>query len=294
MQKFSHQGRVGLASAKPDPPSGAKRGETPSASKISSKKDLFLAEFLSCFLTTSKSGSWKQRSTRKQPRLTEPRDSYTSGIRIPHSSPSAISNSRSDKVIPRTEQVFTFGSSSAEAVLQAFSTESVTGPHGRVKVRVSGKADRAEGFPRLRDTDTSLITFREKQLSLTQISLLSTKSPDARNKRKGDAALQRSEGVFSGLSGRRRHTLQDNLILQARVFTLKRAVAPSASTTPSARSDPASDGDAVQGLLRESGPSRRLGRLPLGPRPTIFQGRQPDPRPRLIDSGVGPADGQPG
>jgi hypothetical protein len=39
--KFSQQGRVGLASAKPDPPSGAKRGETPSASKFSSKKDLF-------------------------------------------------------------------------------------------------------------------------------------------------------------------------------------------------------------------------------------------------------------
>jgi hypothetical protein len=34
-----------------------------------------------------------------------------------------------------------------------------------VKVRVSGKADRAEGLLRLRDTDTSLITFREKQLS---------------------------------------------------------------------------------------------------------------------------------
>jgi hypothetical protein len=119
-------------------------------------------------------------------------------------------------------------------------------------------------------------------------------SPDARNKRKGDAALQRSEGVFSGLGGRRRHTLQDSLILQAWVFTLKEAIAPSASTMTSARSDLASDGNAVQGLLRESGPSRRLGRLPLGPRPSIFQGRQPDPRPRLIDSGVSPADGQPG
>jgi hypothetical protein len=172
-------------------------------------------------LTTSKSGSWKRRSTRKQPRLTEPRDSYASGIRIPHSSPSAISNSRSDKVIPRTEQVFTFGSPSAEAILRAFSTESVTGPHGRVKVRVSGKADRAEGLPRLRDTDTSLITFREKQLSPAQTSLLPTKSPDTRNKRKRNTALQRSEGVFSGLSGRRRHTLQDNLILQAQVFTLE-------------------------------------------------------------------------
>jgi hypothetical protein len=90
-----------------------------------------------------------------------------------------------------------------------------------VKVRVSGKADRAEGLPRLRDTDTSLITFREKQLSLAQTSLLPTKSPDTRNKRKRDTALQRSEGVCSGLSGRRRHTLQDNLILQARVLTLE-------------------------------------------------------------------------
>jgi hypothetical protein len=201
-------------------------------------------------LTTSKSGSWKRRSTRKQPRLTEPRDSYASGIRIPHSSPSAISNSRSDKVIPRTEQVFTFGSSSAEAVLQAFSTKSGTGPHGWVKVRVSGKADRAEGLLRLRDTDTSLITFREKQLSPAQTSLLPMESPDARNKRKEDAALQHSEGVFSGLGGRRRHTLQDNLILQARVFTPKGAVAPSASTTPSARSDPASDGGAVRDFSR--------------------------------------------
>ena len=78
-------------------------------------------------------------------------------------------------MIPRTEQVFTFGSPSTEAILRAFSTESVTGPHGRVKVRVSGKADRAEGLPRLRDTDTSLITIREKQLSLAQTSLLPTK-----------------------------------------------------------------------------------------------------------------------
>jgi hypothetical protein len=78
-------------------------------------------------------------------------------------------------VVPRTEQVFTFGSSSVEAILRAFLTESVTEPHGRVKVRVSGKADRAEGLPRLRDTNTSLITFREKQLSLAQTTLLPIK-----------------------------------------------------------------------------------------------------------------------
>jgi hypothetical protein len=38
----------------------------------------------------------------------------------------------------------------------------VTEPYGRVRVHVSGKADRAEGFLRLQDTDTSLVTFREK------------------------------------------------------------------------------------------------------------------------------------
>jgi hypothetical protein len=32
----------------------------------------------------------------------------------------------------------------------------------KMRVHVSGKADRAEGFLRLRDTDISLITFREK------------------------------------------------------------------------------------------------------------------------------------
>jgi hypothetical protein len=70
-------------------------------------------------------------------------------------------------VIPWTEQVFTLESSSAEAILRAFSTASVTEPYGRARVRISGKADRAEGF--------LLITFREKQLSLAQTILLPTK-----------------------------------------------------------------------------------------------------------------------
>jgi hypothetical protein len=133
-----------------------------------------------------------------------------------------ISNSRSDKVIPRTEQVFTFGSSSAEAILRAFSTEPVTGPHGRVKVRVSGKADRAEGLPRLRDTDTSLITFREKQLSLAQTSLLPTKKSRYSKQEERRRSFTTQRGcVYSSLGGRRRHTLQDTPVLQARVLTLE-------------------------------------------------------------------------
>jgi hypothetical protein len=78
-------------------------------------------------------------------------------------------------VILRTEQVFTLKSSPAEAILRAFSTASVTEPYGWARVRVSGKADRAKGFLCLRDTNTSLITFREKQLSLAQTILLPTK-----------------------------------------------------------------------------------------------------------------------
>jgi hypothetical protein len=39
---------------------------------------------------------------------------------------------------------------------------------------LNGKADRAEGLLRLRDTDTSLITFRERYLTLGLVILLPT------------------------------------------------------------------------------------------------------------------------
>jgi hypothetical protein len=184
-------------------------------------------------------------------------------------------------VIPRTEQVFTFESSSAEAILRDFSTESVTEPHGRVKVGVSGKADRAEGLLRLWDTDTSLITFREKQLSLAQTSLLPTKKVQILETRGKETQLYNTARVCSGLSGRRRHTLQDNLILQARVLTLEggsstlgiddtigevrpslgRRRGPKVSTP---KDDVIATPGHCQGLLWESGPSRRLGRSPQG------------------------------
>jgi hypothetical protein len=88
--KSNHQGRVGLASAKLDPPSGARRGEPPlrqnfPRKKISTKMAFCAFDF------------------------------------------------RIDSGILRT-----------------------------TRVHISGKADRAEGLLRLRDTDTSLITFRDK------------------------------------------------------------------------------------------------------------------------------------
>jgi hypothetical protein len=51
--KFSHQGRVSLALAKPNPPSGAKRGN-PLCVEFFLEKRSFLPKCLSCFLTTSK------------------------------------------------------------------------------------------------------------------------------------------------------------------------------------------------------------------------------------------------
>jgi hypothetical protein len=63
---------------------------------------------------------------------------------------------------------------SARVILRAFLAASATELYGRAKVRISGKVDRAEGLLRLRDTDTSLITFRDKQLSLAQTILLPT------------------------------------------------------------------------------------------------------------------------
>jgi hypothetical protein len=54
------------------------------------------------------------------------------------------------------------GNLSAETIFWAFSTTSLAESYGRVRVHVSDKGDRAEGLLRLLDTDTSLITFREK------------------------------------------------------------------------------------------------------------------------------------
>jgi hypothetical protein len=123
-------------------------------------------------------------------------------------------------VIPRTEQIFTLESSSAEAVLRAFSTASVTEPHGRARARVSGKADRAEGFLRLWDTDTSLITFREKQLSLAQTILLPTKkSRYSKQEEKKRSFTTRRGCVWASAAAE--NTLQDNPILQARIWTVE-------------------------------------------------------------------------
>jgi hypothetical protein len=118
--------------------------------------------------------------------------------------------------------------------------------------------------------------------------------------------------VCSGLGGRRRRTLQDNLILQARVLTLQGGsstlgiddtfseVRPSLERRRGLRISTLEDdvvatpGQSLPGTTPGIRPEQAARPLTLGPRPTIFQGHQPDPRPRPVNSGIGPANGRPG
>jgi hypothetical protein len=84
-------------------------------------------------------------------------------------------------------------------ISRAFSTVPVTEPYGRVRARVSGKADRAEGFLRLWDTDTSLITFREKQLSPAQTILLPTNESGYSKQEEKKRSFTTAEGGSSTL-----------------------------------------------------------------------------------------------
>jgi hypothetical protein len=118
--------------------------------------------------------------------------------------------------------------------------------------------------------------------------------------------------VFSGLSARRRHTLQDNLILQARVLTLEGGsstlgindtidkVRPSLGRRRGPEiSTPKDDviatpGPSLLGSPPGTRPERAARPVALGPRPAFYQGRQPNPRPRLVDSSARPANRRPG
>jgi hypothetical protein len=118
--------------------------------------------------------------------------------------------------------------------------------------------------------------------------------------------------VCSSLGGRRRHTLQDNLILQARVLTLEggsstlgiddtfgkirpslgRRRGPKVSTpkddvitTPGLSLPGSSPGIRPEQAARPVTPGASANHLPKAPA---------DPRPQLVNSGVGPANGRPG
>jgi hypothetical protein len=78
---------------------------------------------------------------------------------LTHHLPQKVAHARiSDSA---TEQVLTIGNFSTKTTFVLFDYID-NGILKTTREHVSGKADRAEGLLRLRDTDTSLITFREK------------------------------------------------------------------------------------------------------------------------------------
>jgi hypothetical protein len=124
--------------------------------------------------------------------------------------------------------------------------------------------------------------------------------------------LYNTTRVCFSLDGRRKHTLQDNPILQARILTAKGSsstlgvdntfgeVRPSLGRRRGPRVSALKDNVIAKPGSSPPGSSPRI-RLeqatrPVtpGPRPTALRGHQPDPRPRQVNSGVGPANGRPG
>jgi hypothetical protein len=179
-------------------------------------------------------------------------------------------------------------------------------------VRVSGKADRAEGFLRLWDTDTSLITFREKQLSLAQTILLPTnKSRYSKQEEKKRSFTTRRWCVWASAAAENIHTLQDNPILQARILIVEGSsntlgvnytfgeVRPSLERRRGRKISTLKDDISTTPgpLLPRSSPGIRLEQTarPATPRsrPAASRRHQPGPRPRQLNVGVGPASGRP-
>jgi hypothetical protein len=118
--------------------------------------------------------------------------------------------------------------------------------------------------------------------------------------------------VCFGLGGRREHTLQDNLILQARILMLEGSsstlgvdntfgeVRPSLGRRRGPKiSTPKDDviamfGPSLPGSSPGIRPEQAARPVTPGPRPAVHRGHQPDPRPQLVSSGVDPANGRPG
>jgi hypothetical protein len=115
-----------------------------------------------------------------------------------------------------------------------------------------------------------------------------------------------------GLGGRRKHTLQDNLILQARILTVEGSsstlgvdytfgeVRPSLGRRRGPRISTLKDDIIITPGPSPPGSSPRI-RLEQAaqlvtprPQPAVPQRHQPGPRLRQINSGVGPTNGRPG
>jgi hypothetical protein len=123
--------------------------------------------------------------------------------------------------------------------------------------------------------------------------------------------LYNTARVCLGLSGRRKHTLQDNPILQARILTAEGSsstlgvdytfgeVRPSLQRRRGPRISTLKDdiittpGPSPPGSSPRIWPEQAARLVTPRPRPAVPRRHQPGPRPRQINSGVGPANGRP-
>jgi hypothetical protein len=163
-------------------------------------------------------------------RPTEPRDSYASGIWIPHSSPSVKSNSRSDK----RSCYRTSPNARVENDFRAFSTISIT---ESCKGRPSRGTPTPPGYGYLTHHLPRKVTLARISDSATdeQVLILETRGKETQ--------LYSTTLRCLGLSGRKKHThTTDKLFLQVQT-SAGGATAPSATFPPSAEPGPASDGD---------------------------------------------------
>jgi hypothetical protein len=146
----------------------------------------------------------------------------------------------------------------------------------------------------------------DKQFCYRQIS------PDTRNKRKRNAALQRDDSMFGPRRPQKTYAHYRQTDPAGSDVDGRGAAAPSASTPPSVKSDRALDGytgkgsllrrtmsaprpsHRRQGLLQEPGPSRRLGRPPRSLSQLSLEDTSPahglgNPTPALVPPVDGPA-----
>jgi hypothetical protein len=152
---------------------------------------------------------------------------------------------------------------------------------------------------------------REATLARTNISVTDKKVQILETRGK-ETQLYNTARVCFGLGGRRKHTLQDNLILQARILTLEGSsstlgvdntfgeVRPSLGRRRSPKISTLKDdvitkpGPPPPGSSPRIRPEQAARSITQWPRPAVLRGHQPGPRPWQFISGVDPANGRPG
>jgi hypothetical protein len=152
---------------------------------------------------------------------------------------------------------------------------------------------------------------REATLARTSISVTDKKVQILETRGK-ETQLYDTARVCVGLGGRRKHTLQDDPILKARILTVEGSsstlgvdntfgeVRPGLGRRHGPRVSALKDdvitklGPSPPGSSPRIRPEQAARPITLGPRPAVLRGHQPGSRPRQFNYSVDPANGQPG